>query len=216
MKKTLNIYTLLAVFVLLISSCSSISTLADGKKIDKQLVGFWEGSENDKQLEGMKKEWKMTRNSDGTFLLSFKTSYEGEVDEFTEAGKWWVEGTTFYEYHSNSEKTDHYKYTVLNKDEVKFEMISTELEFANTNYVFIDKRVSNSKLKDGLSIENAIKVGSISEEYDYVRKNCPKCQIISQSLINNKKKSYDMLVVKNQKGEEVSYYFDISSFFGKW
>lgn len=74
------------------------------------------------------------------------------------------------------------------------------------------KNLSTST-KDGSSIENAIKVSSISEEYEYVRKVCEDCKFLSQSLIFKKKKPYDMLEFKKSNGEKISYYFDISSFF---
>lgn len=70
--------------------------------------------------------------------------------------------------------------------------------------------------KDGLSLETAIKVKGIDEEYKYVRNNCDNCQMQGQALLQHKGKPYDKLMVKNAKGEVVSYYFDISSFFGKW
>jgi len=70
--------------------------------------------------------------------------------------------------------------------------------------------------KDGSSVKNAIKVKSIQEEYQIVRKICPDCKINGQSLISEGNKHYDLLRATNEKGEEVNYYFDINSFFGKW
>jgi hypothetical protein len=53
----------------------------------------------------------------------------------------------------------------------------------------------------------------VREEYDYIRKNSPNCKPTGQSLINNNGKPYDVIRVINQEGKEVSYYFDISSFY---
>ena len=215
-----NILSFFLILILTLSSCSSIKTLTNGKQIDKKLVGNWEGSENDKQVKGLKKEWLMTRDDDGTFTLNFKTIYDGETDEFIEKGNWWVEGYKFYEYHTDSDKTDSYKYVVLNKDQVKFEMFNTDIDFEDKNYTFIDTRTSNAKsrksVKDGLSIENAVKVKSIAEEYEFARNKCQGCQLLGQALIEHKGKPYDELKFKKADGQEISYYFDISSFYGKW
>jgi predicted RNA-binding protein associated with RNAse of E/G family len=70
-------------------------------------------------------------------------------------------------------------------------------------------------VRDGSSYEKAIIVNSISEEYVYVRKDCKGCQMKGQSLNFNDKKPYDILTLIKPNGDEVSYYFDISSFFGK-
>ncbi|MDP4964181.1 MAG: hypothetical protein NWQ55_03840 [Salibacteraceae bacterium] len=83
-----------------------------------------------------------------------------------------------------------------------------------------ETRTTNSESadsnRDGSSFEKAIKVNSIGEEYDYVRKVCPSCKMQKQALVHNKKNPYDILYFKHPDGMEVQYYFDISSFFGKW
>ena len=66
------------------------------------------------------------------------------------------------------------------------------------------------------TVENAIKVSGISEEYKYIKKNCSGCQVVQQSLVFIKKKPYDILEVRKANGETVEYFFDISSFYGKW
>ena len=73
----------------------------------------------------------------------------------------------------------------------------------------------DTTIRDGSSFEKAIVVKSIAEEYEYVKKVCINCQFLSQSLTFDKKKPYDILELKKSNGENVSYYFDISSFFGK-
>lgn len=70
-------------------------------------------------------------------------------------------------------------------------------------------------VRDGSSFEKAIVVKSVGEEYEYAGKVCSDCQILQQSLVFKKKKPYDVLDFKKPNGEEVSYYFDISSFYGK-
>lgn len=213
----------LSFLVLLFSSYATSQetiTLVNDKQIDNRLIGVWKGSESDKQKADLKKEWVMERNSDGTFTLNFKTFYQGKTDELVESGNWWVKGNTFYEYHTNSNKTDTYEYTVLNDEQVKFKMLSTEIDFNDENYTFIDtkfsKEIPKNSTNDGLSLETALKVNSIKEEYEFARNNCNNCQMLGQALLQHKGKPYDKLMLKNAKGEEMSYFFDISSFFGKW
>uniref|UniRef100_UPI004049AB43 hypothetical protein n=1 Tax=Flavobacterium sp. TaxID=239 RepID=UPI004049AB43 len=77
-------------------------------------------------------------------------------------------------------------------------------------------KTSNESANDGSSIEKAIKVGSVSEEYTIVKKKCPKCKFVSQGLTSQGSKYYDHLIFTDGNGENVHYYFDINSFFGKW
>ncbi|MUU78489.1 hypothetical protein [Winogradskyella endarachnes] len=76
------------------------------------------------------------------------------------------------------------------------------------------KNIDNTA-RDGSSFEKAIIVKSIKEEYVYVKKNCINCTMLGQALAYNDKKPFDILRLKNAEGKEVSYYFDISLFFGK-
>jgi len=75
-----------------------------------------------------------------------------------------------------------------------------------------DKKIT----PDGSSIKNAIKVNSVAEEYKIAKKLCPNCTMNGQDLLSEGNKHYDLLKLTNEKGEEVKYYFDINSFFGKW
>ena len=73
---------------------------------------------------------------------------------------------------------------------------------------------NNTSDNEGKSLKTAIAVNSVSEEYAYVRKVCPECNFTGQALIFEKNKPYDVLNFR-KNGKKVSYYFDISSFFGK-
>lgn len=77
------------------------------------------------------------------------------------------------------------------------------------------KKAANNIIRDGSSFEKAIIANSISEEYAYVKKVCPDCKRQMQRLVFEKKKPYDLLDFKKANGETVTYYFDISKFFGK-
>ena len=78
---------------------------------------------------------------------------EVNMNIFIEKGNWWVVENTFFEYHKNSGKTDIYKFTILNKEQVKFEMLSTEIDFAEPNYTFIDTKITSSKKKKNVERE---------------------------------------------------------------
>ena len=137
----MKLKSLILLFIGIISiSCSSMKTLTNGDVIDTKLVGVWEGSEDNQQEEGMSKQWVMTRNANGTFVLDFKAQSEGKNMAFTETGKWWIEEGKFYEFHKESGLTDVYEYTILNKDQIKFKSTKMALEMENSAYEFVDTR----------------------------------------------------------------------------
>jgi hypothetical protein len=78
-----------------------------------------------------------------------------------------------------------------------------------------DESSYSSTNRDGSSYEKAIIANSIPEEYQYVKKICQNCQFLGQSLNYDKGKPYDILKFKKPNGDTISYYFDISKFFGK-
>lgn len=220
----------LLLLLLLVNFCNAQENVIPPKKIklEKELVGIWVGSEKGNQVANIEKSWVMERKKDGTFTLHFTTKENDVTNTFVETGKCWTESGKFYEYHEDSQKTDIYTYEVLNENQIKFKMISSALEFNSTDaYEFIDTRDPEAKIAldsakkdtikaDGLSIENAIKVKNIKEEYSYVHENCKDCKILGQSLLMNKNKPYDCLHAEKPDGTKNSYYFDISSFFGKF
>jgi hypothetical protein len=215
-----NKFFLAIIFNLLLLSCSSkIKTLANQKQIDTNLVGIWAGSEIDMQEAGMKKEWEMNRKDDGTYEIDFVFYKDGEKDESSETGTWWVENGKFFELHDVSKQADVYDYVVIDKNNIKFKSVKMASTEMNTkSYEFIDTRKIdvNKNLKDGSSFENAIKVNSVPAEYKYIKKNCENCEILSQSLRENKGKFYDVISVKTSDGAMKDYFFDITSFFGKF
>ena len=145
MKKIKSLLVILTMISLVFTSCLATKTLTNGKQVDKQLVGIWQGSEKDQQVLGMDRKWKMNRKKNGTFSLHFTTIQDGKTNKFIEKGNWWVEGNIFFEFHKNSGQIDIYKFTILNEEQVKFEMIYTDIDFAKPNYSFIDTKISNSK-----------------------------------------------------------------------
>lgn len=73
-----------------------------------------------------------------------------------------------------------------------------------------------TSVADGSSAEKAIKVKSIGEEYEWAKAHCLGCQFSGQALLFVNKKPYDALTFKLPDGSEKKFYFDISSFFGKF
>ena len=85
-----------------------------------------------------------------------------------------------------------------------------------SSIIFSCAPTQNQTLNDGSSMEKAIKVSSVEEEYKIVREKCSNCMIKKQSLnFNDKGKPFDILTFIKPNGEEVKYYFDISKLFGK-
>ena len=69
--------------------------------------------------------------------------------------------------------------------------------------------------RDGSSVEKAIVIDDIGEEYLWVQENCMGFQPQMQSLQHINGKPYDVLGLIKDKGEERTVYFDISRFYGK-
>lgn len=220
--KNIILTNLIPLLLLAIPSSAQLTQISNGKQIDKRLVGTWEGSEKDEQMQGLAKKWTMIRNADGTFELDFTAKLDGEDVSSNETGTWWIEDGKFHEYHDYSGMTDIYDYEVLSKNKVKFKSSVMVMEMNTESYEFIDNKVKDKKPKknksknDGLSVETAVKAKSIADEYEFARENCLNCKIIEQALITHKNKPYDILTMEKPDGEKINYYFDISSFYGKF
>jgi hypothetical protein len=132
------------VLSLLISCLTFCQT--DDKSLDPKLFGTWNGSEKDQQVKGISKSWIMHRFEDGSFVLLFTAVENGEVSNFAEKGKWWIDKNgAFNELHFDSGKTDIYSYIMLDNNNVKFKAKLLSLDHENQEYEFID-----TKLDDGL------------------------------------------------------------------
>lgn len=79
----------------------------------------------------------------------------------------------------------------------------------------ISKKYDLSSLEyDGSSFEKAVKVKSVREEYQWLRKHYPSYAMIKQTLVFNDNSPYDVLFIEID-GVKKKVYFDISSFYGK-
>ena len=83
------------------------------------------------------------------------------------------------------------------------------------DFLFRRPAVDRNAGRDGSSPEQAIVVGSVGEEYAWMRKHCAGFQLEMQTLDEIDAKSYDVITLRSNQGEEKTVYFDISSFFGK-
>ena len=66
----------------------------------------------------------------------------------------------------------------------------------------------------GDSISNAIKVHSISEEYEYLDQHYGNYNLREQALIEKNGKYYDRMEIELSDGNLKVVFFDISSFYG--
>jgi hypothetical protein len=68
---------------------------------------------------------------------------------------------------------------------------------------------------DATSFEQAVKVRSIREEYQWVGAHHQSLELKGQALVFKDKKPFDVLTFTRTDGSEQKFYFDISSFYGK-
>ena len=79
---------------------------------------------------------------------------------------------------------------------------------------------------DGSSAEQAVVINAtssiigVSEEYDYIERECGKRDIDytvgMQMQTNRNGRSYDVISIDLKSGEERTFWFDITAFFGKF
>lgn len=111
-------------------------------KLDTRLVGTWKGSEKNNQVAGVQKTWIMTRKGNGTYKIEFSMKDEdGNNKTITEKGKWWTTGNEFYEKYEGSEIPTIYTYKVLDNKTIYFKLKSSEDDFENENYEFVDTKI---------------------------------------------------------------------------
>jgi len=184
-------------------------TLDSGKQIDKNLIGKWVGTESNMQTDGVKKEWVFVRFDDGSFNVRIEITTNNKTRILVDMGIWWVENNMYYEFHENTYMIDKYEYEVLNKNQIRFKMVNTEVEFDAVDYEFVDTRLY--LLKSGLSLKDAVEINSIQEEYQFVRKYCIGCEYIGQSSLIDEGISYDIIEMLENDHAVVPYYFTKAS-----
>ena len=68
---------------------------------------------------------------------------------------------------------------------------------------------------DGSSAAQAVVVGSVGEEYAWIRRHCLGFKPTMQALQQIDGKPYDVHTLRNAAGQQRTVYFDISRFYGK-
>lgn len=96
---------------------------------DKKLVGIWKGFEKEKQLEGIEKHWIVQRFSNGKYVIMFTAKQGCEIETFTEKGKWWTKGDTFYEQQDGNETIESYNYSIKENLVIHFKSLTNTYEF---------------------------------------------------------------------------------------
>ncbi|MCF2138564.1 MAG: hypothetical protein K9W44_00745 [Candidatus Lokiarchaeota archaeon] len=80
----------------------------------------------------------------------------------------------------------------------------------------------SKKKKQGESKDTAVKIYAknsfegIAKEYAWIKNNHGAYTFIKQKLVREYGKSYDVLTVKLRNGKFIDFWFDISSFHGKF
>ena len=109
---------------------------------DARFVGVWKGSEKDNQVKGLSKEWTMTRNADGTFIINFSIKSKNLDDKnFVQKGKWWIKGEKLYQYNEVTKMTNVYNFEILNENQIRFIENVIYFNYQEYNIEFIERKV---------------------------------------------------------------------------
>ena len=69
--------------------------------------------------------------------------------------------------------------------------------------------------KEAIIISDCSNLEGVEQEYVEARKRLGNYQLIRQSLQDQSDRMYDVLELKLEDGREITFYFDITDFFGK-
>jgi uncharacterized protein (UPF0210 family) len=95
-------------------------------------------------------------------------------------------------------------------------------EIKTTRVILTPPPVNTATARDGSTLERALILPQVHEqegvnaEYAELKRRYPGHKNGGQSLIYHDKKPYDVVKVITADGKEVTTYFDISNFFGKF
>ncbi len=113
---------------------------SDDDKLKNKLIGTWSGSEEDNQIQGMTKYWITIHNKNGTFIRTFITLENCEVENFIDKGKWKVKDGLIYETFDSDGKTDVYSIEILDDNNIKFKAKEISIDMDNKEYEFTETR----------------------------------------------------------------------------
>lgn len=75
---------------------------------------------------------------------------------------------------------------------------------------------NGSSIKDAIIISDCTNEKGVKEEYLEVRKRFKEYKLLQQSVLMDKGKVYDKLELTIENGKNITVFFDITDFFGKW
>jgi hypothetical protein len=86
--------------------------------------------------------WKIVRNKEGNYTISFFRDSERKLLKFSEEGNWWIKDGHYYAIApEHMETPDVYKVKVLSKSEIQFTSHKyDESAECKDNYKFIDRK----------------------------------------------------------------------------
>lgn len=76
--------------------------------------------------------------------------------------------------------------------------------------------------QEGTSIQTSVPIKAtnsaegVAAEYAWIARKHPGFKRESQSLLLEGKRAYDLIEITTADGKRMAYYFDVTSFFGKW
>jgi len=82
--------------------------------------------------------------------------------------------------------------------------------------------IKNNPDNDGLSyataivIEETTETSGINAEYKWLKEHYPGYSLRKQSLNSEKGSPYDLMYITTASGKELTIYFNIANYFGKW
>jgi len=67
--------------------------------------------------------------------------------------------------------------------------------------------------RDGSSFEKAVIASSVRAEYKWIDRTYPESELMTQIVVYQYDKPFDVVTIKTKEGEEKDIYFDISKFY---
>lgn len=91
---------------------------------------------------------------------------------------------------------------------------------ASNNHSPDEQFESGESMEEAIVIQADKTASGVSQEYQWVEQHFGKrgvdWQLVKQALLHKDDRAYDMLHIRLADGTEKQFYFDITSFFGKF
>ena len=130
-----NIFCLLLFFVFS-NAFSQSDTLI--KKIDKNLIGSWKGSDVDRNTLDITLYWFTNRFEDGTYVIMFTSGKDCNVKCWVEKGTWWTNGGKFYKLNARTDVLTTYNYKSTGVSEIFFSVKPYDTKLENDDVFYYE------------------------------------------------------------------------------